>query len=478
MSLYDKAFWWCLFFLAGVLLASFSGVRTVTVGYGVIAAVVSAAIFFFSGEKRFIPISAAIIIGSSYYVFQGMLLERNTKIPFDEKMVARALVMRSSLNFEGSQYLTVSLEDPLHGKIRITVSRYPEYQYGDLVEIKGVPERPFGTFARYLGKEGITGVMHFPELRLIETGKGFLILRALSHAKEFSEHAMRSALPPEKAAFLAGITLGETGGFSREFKKKLQATGTSHIVALSGYNISVILGAAFLFFGVLGRKRAIFASGVTVCAFVVMTGAEASVVRAAIMAGVVVLAESSRRIYSFRNAIVVTAAIMVLINPKVLAWDVGFQLSFAAMMGIVLLKPAILACFRIDPRPGFLGFRENFFNTISAEIAVLPILLTSFGTFSVLGAVVNMLVLAAIPTAMALGFVLVGSALVSPYLAAVVGWGVEGVLDYAMWVISFFSRLAPQIQISEFGFVYTLIFYGGVATFIFFVSRKHMIVKK
>ena len=133
-------------------------------------------------------------------------------------------------------------------------------------------------------------------------------------------------MPAEEAAFLSGLTLGERSDFSPEFKEALQTSGTTHLVALSGYNVSIVIVATMaLLTSFLKRRIAFIVAFIFLVAFVLMTGAEASVVRAAIMGALVVIATESGRIFNPRNAITLAGLLMVLINPKVLVFDAGLN---------------------------------------------------------------------------------------------------------------------------------------------------------
>lgn len=408
MSLYDKAFWWSVFFLVGVFVASFGGSPGVAVGVGICVTLFAFGILFFLHEKKIAIATIAILLGCAFASIYSTYTLRQVHIPFSKQITAQGVVRDALSGADGNQNVTLSLNDPYRGSLRLTLPRYPEYAYGNVLEVSGVPRRVEGAYGLRLLKDGIHGTMKFPKTELRGVHGGSRIVEGLMQLKRFSLEKIRNVLPLEKAAFLSGILLGETSEFTKEFKEKLQRTGTSHLVALSGYNIAIVANSALVAFGLwLGRRKAIIASAGVIIAFVVMTGAEASVVRASMMAGIVLLAESSRRIYSFRNAIVVAALLMVLANPRVLVWDLGFQLSFAAIIGIVYVKPALMSFFNAKPTTAFLGIAEHFWSTLAAELAVFPILMMSIGTAPVLGIITNVLVLGAIPLGMAGGFALI-----------------------------------------------------------------------
>jgi len=470
MPLYDKAFWFISFFLVGVLFASSTSFSDTVFIAGLVAIAIGAAFFVF-GKKWLALLSIGIFLGSGYYVFYDVRT-RDIAIPFDEKTTVTGLITKVSTGLE-KQSLVIKLNDPLRGRIRVTAPRYPEWNYGDVVTVEGTIRRPDESFAERLAKDGIFGTTIFADIKLVRSGEGSLLKSKLLSIKHFTESAFRRALPPEKAAFLSGLTLGETAEFTKEFRDKLSVTGTSHLVALSGYNVNVIAESIMAALGLWFSRRKAFWFGTTAVAlFVVMTGAEASVVRAAIMAFLVLLAEETARAYSFRNAIVVAAVAMVLVNPRILRWDIGFQLSFAAVLGLIYLRPAIITWFNVSKKPGFFHLRENLITTTSAQLAVLPILLANFGSFSPISIVPNVLILAFVPITMFLGFSIAALAVISSYLALAVGLVANLFLSYELGVINFFSMLNLKWEIGSFGIALSILYYAILISGILYINRR------
>ncbi|MEK7077215.1 MAG: ComEC/Rec2 family competence protein, partial [Patescibacteria group bacterium] len=252
------------------------------------------------------------------------------------------------------------------------------------------------------------------------------------------------------AALLAGLTFGSRSDFSKEFKEKMSQSGTTHLVALSGYNISVLVLTAALFFRYFLRRRAAFyVTVLVIILFVLMVGGEASVVRAALMGFLALLAKEAGRIYSFRNAITLAAAGMVLFDPTILRFNIGFQLSFLALLGIVYLEPALRELFRRlrsqkkdeARRESFLNWRENALTTLSAQLAVAPLIIENFSEISLTSLLANILILVLVPFTMALGFLIGAVGFVAPYLAVIVGWLANVLLAYEIGVINIFSYL-------------------------------------
>ena len=160
---------------------------------------------------------------------------------------------------------------------------------------------------------------------------------------------------------------------------------------------------------------------------------------------------------------------MVLINPRVLVFDVGFQLSFLALLGIVYLSPAIKKLFRLSEESGFFSWRENFLTTLSAQLAVAPLLILSFGKFSPLSLLANVLILWIIPLTMSLGFILAAVGFISYYFSLIFSWFVNLFLAYELFVIRFFGQF-NFLQINYFSNLLVVVYYFILAVFIFYAS--------
>jgi len=474
MRIYDIAFYAAGFFILGVLGAS-SGLSFPVI---TIATILMAAILLFLGYIKkntkvfwLAGFSLVIIIGAFYYFIWSSHQAQSINIVFDKKISFEGLVIENP-EHGNSQQLVVKLSAPYSGNVLIKLQPYPSFDYGDVINFEGIIKKPEPeNYANYLAKDGIFGVINYPKTELITKNQGSGIKSTLFKFKEKLISNFQKTLSVEKAAFLAGITLGEREEFSKEFKEAMAKSGTSHLVALSGYNISVIVIALGLFLGhFLSRRLTFILTTLIILSFVLMTGAEASVVRAAIMGFIALLATQVGRLYSVRNAIVLAAFFMVLINPRVLRFDVGFQLSFAALLGIVYLGPAIQKFFRMKEEEGFLAWRKNFLTTTSAQLAVAPLLIVNFSQFSLAALLANVLILEVIPPTMFLGFLLGAMGFFSTTLAIVFGWFTSLFLIYELTLINIFAKIS--LPITKAGVLGIIIYYLIIVGFIVYPHTK------
>ena len=474
MKIYDIAFYVAGFFILGVLLASFKLSFSIILA----AAALMAVLFLFTGFFRksmksfwLAGLGLIIIIGAFYYFWWNSYQIKNLNIIFDEKINFQGLVVKNPEQ-GNQQKLVVTFQPPYSGKVLIKLRSYPSFDYGDLINFEGIIKRPDSqSYAAYLAKDSIFGIVDYPKTELIAKNQGSVIKSQLFKLKEKLISNFQKTLSAEKSAFLAGITLGERTEFSQEFKEAMAKSGTTHLVALSGYNITIIVLVIAAFFSrFLSRKITFVLTILAIFGFVLMTGAEASVVRAAIMGFIALLASQVSRLYSIRNAIVLAAFFMVLVNPRVLYFDVGFQLSFAALLGIVYLGPAIQKFFRIKEEGGFLGWRKNFLTTTSAQLAVAPLLIINFNQFSLTALIANILILEVIPPTMFLGFLLGAMGFFSTALAIILSWFINLFLVYELTLINVFAKIS--LPITKIGISGIIIYYLIMVGFIVYNYRN------
>ena len=424
MHLHDKAFYAALFFIIGIAAAGLGINVWLTLSIALVAAFVAIR------SKTFVALSVVItFLGFFYFNFYALSQEEN--FPIGEKITFEGTVYSQPRHGLKSQQLDLELADPYKGKVRIYTDSLPRFEYGDYLAIDGaIEESPSGRL----------NIVSFPKIERIGTTNGSFARSKLFALKNRMIQNINAVLPPEHAALMAGILFGERAEFTDKFEEAMKKSGTTHVVALSGYNVAIIgitLSTALAY--LVKRKYAFYASLAAIPAFVIMTGAEASVVRAGIMGIILLLAEQQSRIYSFRNAVTLTAFIMLLFNPTLLVFDTGFQLSFAALLGIVYIYPRFKKRFKISEEGGVLGWKRNLFQTLSAQVAVLPIALTTFGYFSPTALFANVLILEFIPVTMLFGFLTAVLGFFSYGLSLTMGWLTSVFLGYEIFIINLFS---------------------------------------
>ena len=288
-------------------------------------------------------------------------------------------------------------------RLSVTISPFEKLFYGDSLTLSGSVE-PLSSTTNYLKKDRVVGVLAFPSIEK-HTAAGWSMRGTLYGISDALCAVYARIFPPDEAALAAGIVLGQqNASFSTAFKAAMRNSGTTHIVALSGYNIMIVIGAVSFALSFLFRRHGQFwGSCAIVLLFVLMTGAESSVVRAALMGILVLVAQYTSRLYDFWHSAAIVAFLMVAWNPFALIFDVGFVLSFVSLFGIVVLAPRLAALVRIT-NPVLAGIGTIVAQTLGAQIAVLPILIATFGGFSWASALANIPILLIMPVSMALVF--------------------------------------------------------------------------
>ncbi len=283
------------------------------------------------------------------------------------------------------------------GRVLVKLSLYEDVKFGDQVKLSGALERPMASdsYANYLFRYGILFTMNKPYIEVIRPA-GFSVRGALYSFKDLVQQRINRLYFEPDASLVSGLLLGSRKGMSEELTLAFQKTGLTHIVAVSGYNISLVIACIFSVFGFLPMKRRVILSVVMVAAFVLFVGASAAAVRAGIMGSLSMWGlYTGRRSQAF-FALLWSAVIMTLWNPAILPFDIGFQLSFASTLGLLVFSPMLEKLM-----PWGSGFiKEALLLTLSAQIATFPFIVFYFGRLSLISPLANLVVAPFLPLSM------------------------------------------------------------------------------
>ena len=346
----------------------------------------------------------------------------------------------------------------------VTASLYPKWSYGDKVVLEGVLKKPENfssdlgrefNYVGYLAKDGIYYQMFKPKITLIRHGEGNFIKTKLFKWKGgFLENISRVIHEPY-AALLGGLTVGAKRSLGEDLLNDFRTTGLIHIVVLSGYNVTIIILALMWFLSFLPRRIMATLGIICIFLFAIMTGAGATIVRATIMASLIILARTIGRKIDILRLLFIAGFLMVFHNPYIVMFDPSFQLSFMAMLGLILLSPIFELHLKFIPEK--FGLREIAAATIATQIFVLPLLLYMMGEVSLVAIVVNLLVLIFIPITMFLGFITGVIGFVSYTASLVFALPTFIFLYYEIAIVEWFARL-PFASIAIPSFSLTLMF--------------------
>jgi competence protein ComEC len=328
-----------------------------------------------------------------------------------------------------------------------TAGRFDPIRYGDRVRLTGEPQSPSdfggGRYRLALARSGIYTTIYRPGLTVLAHDQGSPFLAASFALRDTLYDRFLALIPMPQAALLSGIVLGVDQGLPREVQGAFQATGTSHIVAISGANISVVAGLLLLLVG--GIRPRWFGTLILIgalAAYTIFVGASPSVVRAALMAALSLIAQRTGRRGWAVATLALTVLIQSLISPLVI-YDAGFALSALATLGILIYLPLFESFSRaasawLRPRwlaRGTAALLAGVSINLAVQVTTLPVQLALAGNASPLAVIVNALVVPAQPAIMILGLLCAAGALIWLPIAQVAAWFAYLPTAYSLWII-------------------------------------------
>lgn len=407
----------------------------------------------FSRAKIFLIVNLVYIVGVFIIgLFPGAYLKE--KMPSDI-----AYYNGRNLTFTGrvceeadvdykSRRLTVCALGKTAGNVLVTLDLYPVYDYGDFIKVKGELKSPpiFDGFdyENYLARYDIYSVMYYPKMDMASGNLNFgqNIFRLLLNGKQFLAAKINSNLPEPEAGLANAILLGYRRTVLREDLDIFSRVGLSHMIAISGSHITIMSAMMINFLLALGfrRKRALKIIFGFLILYPLVTGLSASAVRSAIMGGLAFLALYYHRNSSIIRALTFSAAVMLLFNPRLLKSDIGFQLSFAAILGIIYIYPfgeilrnrfidklkkgeLALGKFQIKKvklKKGTEKIMATLIDTVNltlvSQIVILPVALVNFKQLSIIAPLANLLVLWTFPLLLAALIIALFLSILVPFL--------------------------------------------------------------
>jgi len=339
-----------------------------------------------------------------------------------------------------------------------------EWHYGDRLVIWGIPADPPDeadfSYKDYLARRGIHTYLAYPGVRLTGSNAGSPWMARIYQLRQFAYATINRIFPQPEAALLSGVLLGLDHDLPESIEKAFQDTGTAHIVAISGFNMSVLAALLISLLGrFLPRGWTAVTAAVTIAFYTLLVGANPAVVRAAIMSSLALFGRLIGRGSSGVTPLALSAAAMCAFNP-LLPWDAGFQLSFAATLGLILYGEPLQRTFetRVADRWGDAIAKrlagpvgEYFLFTLAAQATTLPVVLYHFNRLSLSAVLANPLILPVQPGVMVLGGVALIAGMMLPGLGQVLAWLAWPLAAYTLRIVELLARIpAGALSIGEF----------------------------
>jgi len=359
------------------------------------------------------------------------------------------------------------------GLVLVSTSTPKEFRYGDRLLVRGYletpPEDEAFSYREYLSRQGIYTQMRNARVSLLDSNQGSWLMTQILKLKVKAHQLIFQLWPDPEASVFSGILLGVETQIPEPVQVAFKGTGTSHIIAISGFNIAIVSGLFTRGFGrIWGPYKGGMAALIAIGFYTLLVGADAAVVRAAIMGSLSLLAGLVGRRQSGVYTLVITAGFMTMGHPQI-PWDIGFQLSFAATLGLILYaEPLTQAFIHLASRwvpedtakkiAGPVG--EFLLFTFAAQVTTLPLIAYHFGTLSWIAFLANPVILPVQPPIMVLGGLAVIFGLVWLPLGRITAPLAWPFVVFTIRAVEFFGRTTRgSLSLGEFSLLWVILFY-------------------
>jgi competence protein ComEC len=314
----------------------------------------------------------------------------------------------TNLELSSEEIELEGLKQPVKGIVLVRAPRFPEVRYGERLRVSGLLETPpeFEDFSYrdYLARKDVYSLLRRPSIEQIASSQGNPFWTAIFAVRDRAREVVARLVPDPAASLLQGILLGTKTGIPPDLYDDFNATGTSHVLVISGANITIVAALFARIFGrILGKRRAYWFTILGITAYVLLVGADPAVARAGLMGGLFVTAMYLGRRATAYVSLLASAVILTALTPLAL-WDVGFQLSFAATLSLILFAPPLERLLErglvtiVPPERAKLVvgiLNDVLIVTLAAQILTTPVVAYHFGRLSLVSPITNLLILPA-----------------------------------------------------------------------------------
>ena len=475
-------------FIAGVALATGCGIPWIHSTLPLLIALVAAIAHRRPGLPICLALCAlAIVVGGARYVsFMPTYGPEHISFYNDEGPLTMEGIIAEQPERHGLytrfivaevRLLTGEKKNLVAGRVLASTYGTEDFNLGDRVQLSGLLESPPTLdefdYAAYLATNDIYSLVYYPEVKPVSKSGGYPVRACLASVNERLSVSLAKSLPEPEASLAQSLLLGKRSALSSSVKEAFNKTGTTHLLAISGLHLGILLVALLtILLAILGRRHYLYVwlAMATLWAYAAFTGMNPPVTRAAAMASLFLLAELAGRQKNAPTALAFAAAIMVAIKPTLL-WDTSFQLSALAMAGITsLYAPLRLSLARIIPSPHHTGWHIGILNsaadviaaTCAATLAIWPVAANTFGAVSLVGIPASLLTIPILPLAISASAATALVNLASPLVAQPLAWicwlslqslvGIVTVLSNIPWA-SVSLHLPTAVVLCYYGFL-------------------------
>ncbi len=451
--------WFCIAWLLGIVIGDWLRLPIHLSSAAIVSLAAVAGVWWAKQDVRLPLLLAVTFVGGATWFswFQPETTASSVWAYTGHKVTITGVVTQQPDRREYKQSAVMAAEQLLvgeqlrqvDGQVLLRLPPNPELQYGQRLTVSGRLEQPQRgddfDYRMYLARHGIYALMSKPKVTLLAAEGGTWWQRSMLRLNDHARRTGVRLISEPHASLLVGILLGVQSTIPDDVLEAFSATGTSHILVISGWNISVIIA------GVVGllqtwnisRKRAAALCLPVIVLYVLFVGATPSVVRAAVMGSLAVVAVLVERETEAWTALLVACVAMTLSDPNVL-WDIGFQLSALATAGLfAFARPIEQWLERLGPFR-WRGLRwtiEPLTATLAASLLSLPVILYHFGRFSLIAPIANVLMLPVVPYAMLFGSLATVAGMVWLPLGQVVALFAWPFLQWLLVVSRWLSRV-------------------------------------
>lgn len=409
-------------------------------------------------SKTLLSLSFVILFGLSFGMWRGATYLK--QLDLYQQLLKRQVVLvgqadNSGDYSKGSQLsfdlVSIQAQQPQRIKLpgKIGAKGYGENAVfrGDKVQVSG---------KLYPARGSRQATTSFAKIKVLERSSS-----TINSLRRRFEAGMLSALPEPLASFGLGILIGQRSTLPQSVNDELSAAGLTHIVAVSGYNLTIIISAVYLLTKKFSKYQATLGSALLILLFVIFVGASASIIRAAIVSMLSLAAAYYGRTFRPLLLILLAAALTAGWSPAYLWSDIGWYLSFLAFYGVLVLAPLVISRWKQGRQPGLVGLL--IVETLAAQLMTMPIIMYIFGQVSLVALPANILVVPLVPLAMLFSFVAALAGMIIPAVAGWLAWPARILMTYMLDMVSLAARVPHALSLQSLKLSQMIGLYGLIA---------------